>query len=430
MKNRRQFLKHLGIASTTGIMSKQLVLPKLEDSIDELNEKFAKLSVQELADEEPYWERIRQAYKTSNTLLNFNNGGVSPHPLVVEEAMIRYHQYSNEIPSFNMWRRLDLQREPLREQLAQLAGCNTEEIAIQRNASEALETIIFGLPLQKGDEVILCKQDYPNMMNAWRQREKRDGIVLKWLDFEFPIEDEKAIVNRYRDAITKKTKIFHVTHIINWMGQIMPAKKLASLAHRNGIELILDGAHSFAHIDFSLQDLDCDYFGTSLHKWLGAPFGTGMLFVKKDKIEKVYPLLAAPHSQVENIRKFENLGTRSFAIEQAINQAIQFHNKIGIQKKEARLFHLSRYWTSAVKKLPAVSIGTSSKRKYACAISLLQIDHLKPHTVAARLHKEHQIHAVAIDIQNVRGVRITPNVYTLKKDLDQLIEAISLISKT
>jgi len=158
-----------------------------------------------------------------------------------------------------MWRKLDLNREPLREQLAKLAGCSTEEIAIQRNASEALETIIFGLPLQKGDEVILCKQDYPNMMNAWRQRERRDGVVLKWLDFEFPIEDDEVIVSRYKEAITEKTKILHLTHIINWMGQIMPAKKLAALAHQNGIELLLDGAHSFAHIDFSLHELDCDY---------------------------------------------------------------------------------------------------------------------------------------------------------------------------
>jgi len=430
MKNRRQFLKHFGLATTTGVIANKLLLPKVEKSIDKANNRVESLSPENCAHEESYWESIRAAYQVSEEIINLNNGGVSPHPIVVEEAMVRFHRYSNKIPSFNMWRNLDREREPLREKLAMLAGCDPEEIAIQRNASEALETVIFGLPLKKGDEVILCKQDYPNMMNAWRQREKRDGIVLKWLDFKFPIEDKVEIVNRYEAAISKKTKIFHVTHIINWMGQIMPAKELADVAHKNGIEIILDGAHSFAHIDFSIQDLDCDYFGTSLHKWLGAPFGTGMLFVKKKKIRKIYPLLAAPQNQRKDIRKFENLGTRSFAIEQAIGQAINFHEKIGIKRKEARLRHLTSYWTNAVESISGVSIGTSAKKEFGCAISLLQINHLSPNTVAQRLYSEFNIHAVAIDIHNVFGVRITPNVYTLKKDLDLLIEAITFISQT
>jgi len=430
MKNRRQFLKQVGLATSTGLLSDKLLLPELENTIDLANKKCAKLSAAACAQEESYWEIIRASYNISEEYINLNNGGVSPHPKVVEEAMFRFHKYSNEIPTYNMWRKLDLGREPLREKLAMLAGCAVEEIAIQRNASEALENVIFGLPLEKGDEVILCKQDYPNMMNAWRQRERREGIILKWLDFKFPVEDEDQIVKQYEDAISKNTKILHATHVINWMGQIMPAKKLAQLAHANDIEIILDGAHSFAHLDFSLQDLDCDYFGTSLHKWLGAPFGTGMLFVKKEKIKKIYPLMAAPKSQEKDIRKFENLGTRSFAIEQAIAQAIHFHKKIGIKRKEARLFHLSEYWTKAVKNIPGISIGTSTDKKFACAISLLQIAHLSPYKIAHSLQSKYKIHAVAIDIQNVRGVRITPNVYTLKKELDQLIEAISLLSIT
>lgn len=428
MNNRRQFLKNLGLVSGATAVSESLILPALEKSIDLNNKKYSGFEPEELAHEDNFWATIKDAYQLSPDIKNFNNGGVCPHPLVVEEAMIRHHRFSNEVPSYNMWRKVDKNREPQREKLAQLAGCDAEELAVQRNASEALETVIFGLPLKAGDEVVLTRQDYPNMMNAWKQREKRDGIVLKWLDFDFPIEDEKFIVEQFEGAITQNTKLFHITHIINWMGQIMPVKDLVSLAHINNIEVLVDGAHSFAHLDYSLHDLGCDYFGTSLHKWLGAPFGTGMLFVKKNKIQKIYPLLAAPNPMSNDIRKFEHLGTRSFAIEQAITQAIEFHLKIGSKRKEARLHHLKHYWASAVNKINGVNIGTSLDPKYSCGIALLQVDHLKPHKVASRLFKEYNIHAVSIDYHNIQGVRITPNVYTLEKDLDYLIQAISDIS--
>ncbi len=430
MNNRRHFIKHLSVLSAGGALAETLLLPEIQRSLDRNNDRFASYSPLELAREEDFWQTIKDAYQLSPDIMNLNNGGVCPHPLVVEEAMIKYHRFSNEIPSFNMWRKVDKNREPLRQKLAELAGCNAEEIAIQRNASEALETVIFGLPLKKGDEVILTKQDYPNMMNAWKQREKRDGIVLKWLDFDFPIENEKTIVDTYAQAITKKTKLLHVTHVINWMGQIMPVKPIVELAHNRKIEVLVDGAHSFAHLDYSIHDLGCDYFGTSLHKWLGAPFGTGMLFVKKDKIQKLYPLLAAPNPRSKDIRKFEHLGTRSFAIEQAIEQAIEFHLKIGSERKQARLHHLTRYWATAVHTLPGVHIGTSLDPRYSCGIALLQIDHLKPVALAQSLFKNYKIHAVAMDYHNIHGVRITPNVYTLEKELDYLIQAISEISTT
>lgn len=428
MNNRRQFLRQLGLASTSGVLAERLLLPQVESLIDSANLKYKDQENTQIALEEDYWEAIREAYNVTDELINLNNGGVSPHPAVVEEAMIRYHKFSNQIPSFNMWRKLDKDREPLRENLALLAGCDQEEIAIQRNASEAIETVIFGLALEKGDEVILSKQAYPNMMNAWKQRERRDGITLVWLDFELPTEDEDFIVETYRKAITKNTKLVHITHIINWMGQIMPAKKIGQMAHSHGIEVLVDGAHSFAHIDYSLSDLGCDYFGTSLHKWLGAPFGTGMLFVKKEKIEKIYPLLAAPLHQSKDIRKFENLGTRSFAIEQAIMQAIQFHNKIGTERKQHRLFELMSYWTKAVKQIPSVSIGTSADPSFACGIALLQVNNMKPVDVSGKLYRDYNIHSVAIDYHNIQGVRLTPNVYTLKTELNRLIEAVQEIT--
>jgi selenocysteine lyase/cysteine desulfurase len=318
----------------------------------------------------------------------------------------------------------------LRTRLAEIAGCSAEEIAIQRNSSESLETVIFGLPLQRGDEVVLSKQDYPNMINAWKQREKRDGIKLRWLNFEFPIEDKGQIVDQFVSAFGPATRLAHVTHLINWNGQVLPAREIAREAHARGIEVLVDGAHTFAHLEYRIPDLECDYFGTSLHKWLCAPFGSGMLYVKKEKIGKLWPLLASPDPAVDDIRKFEHLGTRSFAIEQAIGQAVDFLQMIGTKRKYDRLFELKNYWASAVNTLPGVSIGTSLKPEFGGALALLQIEGHEPVKVSEELFEKHKIHTVAINWENIHGVRITPNVYTLKTDLDKLIEAIEEIAKT
>ncbi len=384
----------------------------------------------QLAEDETFWYQIRQAYTVSPALINLNNGGVSPQPKVVQEAVERYNQISNETPTYYMWRILDNGREPIRRQLAALAGCSQEEIAIQRNSSEALETIIFGLRLKAGDEVVLTKQDYPNMINAWKQRAHRDGIVLKWLDFDFPTDDNDAIVATFAKAFTEKTKVVHLTHVINWMGQVLPVAAIAKLAHEKGIEVLVDGAHSFAQFPFAIPDLQCDYFGTSLHKWLCAPYGTGMLYVKKDKIQSLYPLFGSPDPESDDIRKYEHLGTRSFAIEQAIGQAIHFHDMIGAERKAERLLFLRNYWVDRVKEVPKVTIASPAKRENSCAIALLAIEGYTPRQVHDRLYREFKIHTTAIVWENISGVRITPNVYTLLKELDVLVDAIKHIAAT
>ncbi|AEE54125.1 MAG TPA: aminotransferase class V-fold PLP-dependent enzyme [Haliscomenobacter sp.] len=387
------------------------------------------LSLEESIQDETFWYQVRQAYTVSSSLINLNNGGVCPQPKVVQEAVERYNRLSNETPSYYMWRVLDEGREPLRRRLADLAGCSAEEVAINRNSSEALETVIFGLRLQAGDEVVLTKQDYPNMINAWKQREKRDGIVLKWINLEFPSEDKNYIVKTFAEAFTAKTKVVHVTHLINWIGQILPVKEIAQEAHKRGIEVLVDGAHTFAHFQYSIPDLGCDYYGTSLHKWLCAPFGSGMLYVRKDKIKNLYPLLAAPDAESEDIRKFENLGTRSFAIEQGINQAIDFHEMIGGERKEKRLHYLKNYWAEKVNKLPKVQVKTSLKPEFGCAIGMLAIDGKKPGEVADFFYRNFKIHSVAIEWENIKGVRLTPNVYTTTRELDTLVTAIQQLSK-
>jgi selenocysteine lyase/cysteine desulfurase len=383
------------------------------------------LSADAIAADEDYWSVIQQAYTVNANFVNLNNGGVSPSPRVVQEAVERYNQLTNQGPSYYMWRILDQGREPLRYKLAEMAGCNIEEIAINRNATEALNTVIFGLDLKAGDEVIGTKQDYPNMIQAWKQREMREGIVYKQLNFQFPIENDAEIVKAFENAITPKTKIIHITHIINWIGQILPARKIADMAKSHGIEVIVDGAHSFGLLDYQIPDLNCDYFGTSLHKFLSAPIGSGMLWIKKEKIGKIWPLLCNGDPKGTDIRKFETLGTRSFPIEQGIGEAVNFQMAIGGKRKEERIRYLKNYWAKKVAEVPKVKIHTSFKPEYACAICGVSIDGMTPGELDSALFNTYKIHTVGIVWENISCVRITPHVYTRIQDLDKLVKAIT-----
>lgn len=423
--NRRDFLQKLtGIAVATPFFDTLQGKTLLRTFDDYKNAPLADVTV-----DETFWYQIKESYTVSPNLTNLNNGGVAPSPKPVQDALDRYNKLCNEAPSYYMWRILDQGREPLRNHLAELAGGDPNEIAINRNSSEGLETVIFGLRLQKGDEVVLTKQDYPNVINAWKQREKRDGIVLKWLSFDFPIEDKALLVNTFVNAFTNKTKVVNITHMINWVGQILPAREIADEAHKRGIEVLVDAAHSFIQKDFKISDLNCDYFATSLHKWLCAPIGSGLLYVKKDKIKNLYPHFAAPDPESEDIRKFENLGTRSFAIEQAIGEAINFHHMIGSVRKDQRLVYLKNYWCERVMDLPNVKVHTSLKPEWGGAIALVSIDGRPPNELDSFLFNQYKIHTTTIVWENISGVRITPNVYTTTRDLDWLVKAIREFAK-
>ncbi len=391
--------------------------------------KLENMSLSATSENDDFWSWIRQGYTISPNIINLNNGGVSPQPKVVQDAHIRNYQYCNEAPSYYMWRILDQGREALRIKLADLAGVSPEEIAINRNATEGLNSIIFGLSLKEGDEVVLSTFDYPNMTNAWKQREKRDKIKLVWIEIPQPLEDEKAIVKLYENAITAKTKIVHITHMINWTGNIVPSKAIADMAHSKGCEVIVDGAHSFSHIDYKIEDTGADYFATSLHKWLGAPFGSGIMYIKKEKIKNIWALLSAAEPDGTDIRKFENLGTRSFASEMAIGTAADFHNAIGGKRKEARLRFLKDYWTEKVVKLPKVKFASSLKPSFSCAIANIGIEGWQAQQIEAKLFEKYKIHTVSIIHKEVNGIRVTPNVYTSLQDLDLLAKGISEISK-
>ena len=432
MINRRNFIKIAGSSTLALTPLTQLLSKTISPSDAGFSDASFILNapIDECIQDEDFWYSVRQAFTVSPTLINLNNGGVSPSPKTVQDAVARYNMLANEGPSYYMWRILDQGREPLREKLAKLGGCDPEEIAINRNASEALETIIFGLRLAKGDEVVLTKQDYPNMINAWKQREKRDGIILKWVDLPLPMEDNDEITKLYTEAFSPKTKIVHITHIINWTGQIIPARKIADIAHKSGIEVLVDGAHSFVHIDYKIPETGADYFGTSLHKWLCAPIGSGMLYVKKDKISNLYPLFGAGDAESPDIRKFENLGTRSFPIEQGVAEAIDFQNMIGMERKEKRLRYLKNYWTNQVKDLPGMILNTSLRDDFSCAIANFAIKDKKLEEIETLLFNKYKIHTVGINWEKIHGIRVTPNVYTLTSDLDKLIKGITELTKS
>ena len=428
--NRRSFINKVGAFSATAFLT-SLAKPSWARNLESALRDAEGISPADLATEEDFWYYIQQSFTVSPGLINLNNGGVSPAPRTVQDAMKRYYDYCNEAPSYFMWRILDQGREPLRNNMAKLAGTSPEEIAINRNSSEGLETVIFGLQLKAGDEVVASKQDYPNMINAYKQREMRDGIKLVWINLELPSEDENYMVSQYVNAFTSRTKVVHITHIINWNGQILPVKKIAQEAHKRGIEVVVDGAHSFAHFEFKVPDLDGDYFAASLHKWLFAPIGSGMLYVRKSKIRDIYPLFATSDNPLkDDIRKFESLGTRPMFIEQAIGKALEFHEMIGSERKEKRLHYLKNYWMDKVKDIPKVKINTSFHPKWGCAIGNVGIEGRKPGELDSFLLDKYRVHTVGIEWENIHGIRVTPNVYTTLNNLDVLVEGITAFTKS
>lgn len=416
--SRRNFLKKVSTLALTS-----LALPT---AFVRAAEAVSPLPALKAAEEETFWEQVRQHFTVSPSLINLNNGGVSPQPKVVQNALIRNLEFSNEAPSFYMWRVLDKNREALRRNLAELAGCSADEIALNRNATEGLETVIFGLRLQKGDEVVAAKQDYPAMVAAWKQRELRDGIRVNWVDLPLPLSSDEEILRFYTEKITKKTKAVLFTHLINWTGQILPVKKLAEAARAINpeIEIIIDGAHSFAHLNFTIPELGGDYFGTSLHKWLCAPFGTGLLYVRKEKIAKLWPNMASLEPESEDIRKFEHLGTRSLPSEHAIGQALHFHYLIGPERKQARLHFLKKYWSDKVKHHPKIKFTVPLDEKYSCGLASFTIEGKTVNEVTNFLYQNYHIHAGGMHWENLQVVRITPHVYTTLRELDVLVEGV------
>ncbi len=375
-----------------------------------------------VAEDEEFWREIRRAFDIDHGLINLNNGGVAPSPRVVQEALLRYLTVSNQAPAITMWAWIEPEIESVRRRLAGSFGCDPEEMAITRNASEALEIVQLGLPLQRGDEVLTTTQDYPRMITTWKQRERRDGIVLKQISFPVPPPSLDDLASRIEQAITPRTKIIHFCHITNLTGQIFPVRKICQLGRARGIEVIVDGAHAYAHFPFTRDELDCDYYGTSLHKWLTAPIGTGFLYVRKEKIEKLWPLMAAPPDLNGNIRKFEEIGTHPAANHNAIAEALDFYDAIGPERKAARLRFLRDRWARRLEKLPGVKLLTSYDPTQSCGLASFTPGALDVGKVTAYLYDKQRIIVTPIVHPEFNCLRITPNVYTTAAEIDRFAD--------
>ncbi|MEN3336272.1 MAG: hypothetical protein V7641_5637 [Blastocatellia bacterium] len=377
-----------------------------------------------IAKDETFWREIQQAFTVDRSLINLNNGGVSPSPRVVQEALVRHLAYSNEAPVYTMWRNLEPQIETVRQRLARHFGCDAEELAITRNASESLEICIFGLDLKPGDEVLTTNQDYPRMLNSWRQRERREGIKVKTISFPVPPPSLDDLYNRFERAITPRTKVIHFCHITNLTGQIFPVKRICQLGRERGIEVVVDGAHAFAHFPFKHEDLDCDYYGTSLHKWLLAPIGTGFLYVRKAKLKKLWPLMAADIKQDDDIRKFEEIGTHPAANHNAIAEALTFYEGIGIERKAARLRYLKERWARRLEQNKGVRVLTPYDPQQSCGLALFNVEGMDMRKLGAHLWDKHHIIVTPIDHEEFHGIRVTPNVYTTLDEVDMFSDAV------
>ena len=379
----------------------------------------------ELAGDEAYWSEISRAFDADRTLVNLNNGGCSPTPSHVLEAMIRDLRFSNEIPVHHMWNVLEPRIESVRRELATEFGCDPEEMAITRNASEAMETLTLGIDLKAGDEVLLTNQNYGRMITTWEQRARREGIVVKQISFPVPPPSAADVVERFRRAMTPKTRVIEVTHITNLTGQILPVREIVRMARERNVEVFVDGAHAFAHFPFKRDDLECDYYGTSLHKWLLAPIGTGFLYVRKAKQKKIWPLMAAPLAMDDDIRKYEEIGTHPAANHNAIAGAIAFHRGIGAERKAARLRLLRDRWARRLMAADRrVRVLTPLNDTDSCGIGLLHVEGADTGKLQAHLWDKHRIMTTPIVHAEFNGLRVTPNVYTTMSELDLFSEKI------
>lgn len=380
---------------------------------------------EEAAADEALWLPVQQAYAVDRSLLNLNNGGTNPAPVPVMAALHRHHDFSNAAPVQNMWRVLEPQREGVRQQVARFFGCDAEEIALTRNTTEGLQAVQLGLPLERGDEVLMGDQEYPAMINAFARREKREGIKVVLVPVPVPAEDPAEVVRLFEQRIGPRTRLLLVSHMVYLTGQVLPVKELIAMAAAKGVEVLVDGAHTFAHLPMRMADLGASYYAASLHKWLGAPHGTGLLFVRRERIPGVLPLYATAPELDQDIRKFEQIGTHPAAPYLAVAEALAFHLAIGPERKAARLRYLRDRWARPLAKLPGVRLHTSLDPRFSCGLGLVQLEGIRPAELAAHLWSRHRIVVCPIEHPRVSGIRVAPNVYTLSAEIDRFAEILA-----
>jgi selenocysteine lyase/cysteine desulfurase len=414
--DKRSFIKNISIMGM-GIPA--------AGQLEKLVQQYEHLSPLALAEDEKFWEGVRGGYKLKPDYINLENGYYSFMPQETLENYIKHVREINYEAAYYMRTKRFDDKKIMAAKLADLAGCSTEELIITRNTTEALDTVIGGMHWQPGDEAVMAEQDYGAMLDMFKLVAKRHGVVNKIISVPNHPKDDNEIVDLYAKAITPKTKLLMVCHIINITGQIMPVKQICNMAHAFGVKVLVDGAHAFAHFRYKIPDLGCDYYGTSLHKWLSVPLGAGFLYVKKENIKDIWPLLGPGQDKKdEDIYRLNHTGTHPCATDLTISDAIDFYQKLGPERKEDRLRYLQQYWTRKVRTLPNIILNTPEGDQRSCAIANVGIKGMKPADMAKILLEKYKIYTVAIDYANVHGCRITPNVYTTPKDLDVLVNAL------
>lgn len=416
---KRQFLKYLGGAS--------MAVPFLPIAAHGQN-KSKELPYPH-PEEDGFWERIRQDFKLKPDYINLENGYYCITPTPVLNKLWDHTQMVNYEGSYYMRTVQWENKEQVANKLASFVGCEPDTLVITRNTTESLDLIIGGFPWKEGDEAIFAHQDYGAMRDHFDLIQDRYGVVCKVISVPNHPESDEEIVALYESQITPRTKLLMVCHMINITGHILPIRKICDMAHKHGVEVMVDGAHAVGHIDVNISELNCNYYGSSLHKWLNAPLGVGLLHVAKKNISKIWPLLAERGREPQDILRLNHTGTNPVQIYLAINEALDYLQKIGIHRKEKRLRYLQRYWSGQLRNVPNIIVNTPVEEHRSCGIANVGISQMKPTDLAETLLKEFKIWTVAIDEKNVVGCRITPNIYTTTKELDVFVEAMKTLAK-
>lgn len=417
--DKRTFLKNLTLAGVgVGSISSLKAMDKWVSSVSHL-------PATEVAKDEDFWAGIRGGYKLKPDYINLENGYYCILPQETLENFILHVREVNYQGSYYMRTVQRENKQAMAAKLAKVAGCSPDELVITRNTTESLDMIIGGINWKAGDEAVMAEQDYGAMLEMFKQVAKRHGVVNKIVSVPNHPKSDEEIVNLYAGAITEKTRLLMVCHMVNITGHILPVRKICDMAHSKGVPVMVDGAHAFGHFQYSIPDLGCDYYGTSLHKWLTVPLGAGFLYVKKENIGKVWPLLAEGDRKEDDISRLNHIGTHPVHTDLAIANAIDYYMKIGPERKEARMRYLQNYWTSKVRSLPNVVVNTPVDPARSCGIANVGVRGMKPSDLADTFLKKYKIYTVAIDGANVQGCRISPNVYTTPQELDVLVTALS-----
>lgn len=414
--DKRSFLRSLSLLGA-GIFTPAF-------SLDRWIERHAHIPPAALAGDEDFWAGIRKGYRLKPDYINLENGYYCFMPQATLEHFVDHVREVNYQGAYYMRTVQFENKAKAAARLEELTGCPPGTVVVTRNTTESLDMIIGGLDWQAGDEAVMAEQDYGSMLNMFRQVSARHKTVNRMVNIPNHPASDDEIVSLYEKAITPKTRLLMVCHMVNITGQILPVRKIADMAHRHGVLVMVDGAHCIGHFRFSMTDLNCDFYGASLHKWLSVPLGAGFLYVKKENIGKVWPLLAAGDRKPDDIYRLNQTGTHPVHTDLAISDAIDFYLQIGVDRKEIRLRYLQQYWTGQVRNIPGVVVNTPADPARSCGIANVGIARMKPGELAETLLKKYNIYTVAIDGAGVHGCRITPNVYTTPAELDVLVKAL------